>query len=85
MREVVQKSALQWQSFQRYQGTSFWNHCFILEGDLQFYFRNVNEEKNKASTVVVVPKLLQEQLTHMMFPAHRFQCYCTEQSTRSGP
>lgn len=39
------------------------------------------KKKIKHQAVVVVPKLLQEQLTHM-FPAHRFQCYCTEQSTQ---
>lgn len=40
------------------------------------------KKKIKHQAVVVVPKLLQEQLTHMMFPAHHFQCYCTEQSTQ---
>lgn len=50
MREVVQKKCFAMAVVSEVSRNFFWNHCFILEGDLQFYFRNVNEEKNKASS-----------------------------------
>ena len=72
MMEEMQRSAFQWRLFQWYQGTSFQNHCVISEGNLQYYFPNLNKEKINHGAGIIIPKPLQENPTHRTFLVCRF-------------